>query len=225
MAEPRSLWVLLLRKFALGRLSAIEVQETAAAAVKSGLESLEMRDLQGLGARGHQPGNAHRDMVRKYFSMLASPEPWKVKCDLVLKEDGKQVEKELETAVMLPHLWVLYAQEHDLLHSITCTNEELAVFWRSQIRGPQMTKELRRIIETSELSQLPIPYVLHGDGAPFTEVDSVQVLSFRCLLARRSVSGCQLLITVVPKLAMGQKTFKQVMATLAWSWTIWLESQ
>ena len=59
-----------------------------------------------------------------------------------------------------------------------------------------MTPALRRMIEASEPSQLPIPYVLHGDGAPFTEVDSVQVL------ARRSVSECQLLITAVPKLAM-----------------------
>ena len=99
---------------------------------------------------------------------------------LVLKEDGKPVEKGLETAVMLPHLWVLCAQENGLLHSITCTNEGLAVFWKSQMKSPQMTQELKRMIEASEPSQLPIPYVLHGDGAPFTEVDSVQVLSFRC---------------------------------------------
>ena len=188
MAEPCALWVLLLRKFALGKLSAIEVQELAATAVKSGLDGKEIRELQSLGAMGHQPGNAHRDMLRKHFSMLASPEPWQVKCDLVLKEDGKPVEKELGTAVMLPHLWVLCAQENELLHSITCTNEELAVFWRSQMKSPQMTQELRRMIEASEPRQLPIPYVLHGDGAPFAEVGSVQVLSFRCLLARRSVS-------------------------------------
>ena len=97
---------------------------------------------------------------------------------------------------------------------------ELAVFWKSQMKSPQMTQELKRMIEASEPSQLPIPYVLHGDGAPFTEVDSVQVLSFRCLLARRSVSECQLLITAVPKLAMAQATFKQVVASVAWSWKV-----
>ena len=159
MAEPCALWVLLLRKFALGKLSAIEVQELAAAAVKSGLDRTEIRGLQSLGAMGHQPGNAHRDMLRKHLAVLASPEPWKVKCDLVLKEDGKPVEKELETAVMLPHLWVLCAQENELLHSITCTNEELAVFWKSQMKSPQMTQELKRMIEASEPSQLPIPYL------------------------------------------------------------------
>ena len=79
------------------RLSAIEVQEMAAAAVKSGLDKKEIRELQSLGAMGHQPGNAHRDMVRRYFSVLASPEPTRVKCDLVVKENGKQVEKELES--------------------------------------------------------------------------------------------------------------------------------
>lgn len=59
--------VLLMRKFALGKLSAIEVQEVAMAAVKSGLESPEMKELQALGALGHQPGNAHRDLMRKYL--------------------------------------------------------------------------------------------------------------------------------------------------------------
>ena len=91
----------------------------------------------------------------KHFAVLASPEPWKVKCDLVLKEGGKPVEKELETAVMLPHLWVLCAQENELLHSITCTNEELAVFWKSQMKSPQMTQELKRMIEASEPTSCP----------------------------------------------------------------------
>ena len=74
MAGPCALWVLLLRKFALGKLSAIEVQELAAAAVKSGLDRTEIRELQSLGAMGP---------LRKHFAVLASPEPWKVKCDLV----------------------------------------------------------------------------------------------------------------------------------------------
>lgn len=218
MTEPCALWVLLMRKFALGKLSAIEVQEVAMAAVKSGLESPEMKELQALGALGHQPGNAHRDLMRKYFSNLASPQPWNVRCSMMVKEEGHQVNKEIETALMLPHLWVLTAQENNLLEAITCTGEELAVFWKSQMNSPQMTPELEKMIQDATPNQLPIPYVLHGDGAPFTEVDSVQVLSFRCLLSRRSVSECQLLITAVPKLAMTKSTFKKVMETVAWSW-------
>ena len=223
MAEPCALWVLLLRKFALGRLSAAEVQSIASAAVKSGAASTEMRELQSLGAMGNQPGNAHRDMIRKYFAALASPEPWQMRCEMMVKEDGLQKQKELEISLMLPHLWVLHAQENDLLQAITCTNEELATFWKSQLQSPQMTPELRQMIKNSTPSQLPIPYVLHGDGAPFTEIDSVQVLSFKCLLSRRSVSECQLLITAVPKLAMAQSTFQPVMEAVAWSFKILFE--
>ena len=136
----------------------------------------------------------------------------------MVKEEGHQVNKEIETALMLPHLWVLTAHENNLLEAITCTGEKLAVFWKSQMNSPQMTPELEKMIQDATPNQLPIPYVLHGDGAPFTEVDSVQVLSFRCLLSRRSVSECQLLITAVPKLAMTKSTFKKVMETVAWSW-------
>lgn len=137
---------------------------------------------------------------------------------MMVKEEGHQVNKEIETALMLPHLWVLTAHENNLLEAITCTGEKLAVFWKSQMNSPQMTPELEKMIQDATPNQLPIPYVLHGDGAPFTEVDSVQVLSFRCLLSRRSVSECQLLITAVPKLAMTKSTFKKVMETVAWSW-------
>jgi hypothetical protein len=91
MEEPCALWVLLLRTFGLGKLSAVEVQDMASAAVKSGLDRPEIKELQGLGAMGHQPGNAHRDMMRKYFSTLASPQPWQVKCHMMVKKDGEQV--------------------------------------------------------------------------------------------------------------------------------------
>ena len=64
-----------------------------------------------------------------------------------------------------------------MLPSLTCSDEDLAFFWKSQMGSPQMTPELKALIREGRRSQLPIPWLLHGDGAPFTEVDSLVVLS------------------------------------------------
>ena len=184
MAEPCALFVLLLRKFAIGKLSATEVQEFAAAAIKSGLGSPGMQDLQNLGAMGHQAGNAHRDLVRKYFPGLVSPEPWRITCEMMVKEEGHRKEKVLDCFALLPHSWVLALQENELLSALTCSDEDLACFWKTQMGSPQMTPELKALVKGGKPSQLPIPWLLHGDGAPFTEVDSLVVLSMR-------QGGCQ----------------------------------
>ena len=57
-----------MRKFALGKMSAAEVQQMAAAAVKSGANSPDMIGLQSLGGMGQVKGNIHRDLVRKHFA-------------------------------------------------------------------------------------------------------------------------------------------------------------
>ena len=57
MSEPCALWCLLMKKFAIGKLSAVEVQQLAAAAVKSGATSAEMRELQSLGSMGTCPAS------------------------------------------------------------------------------------------------------------------------------------------------------------------------
>ena len=68
MADPCPLWCVLLKKFAMGKMSAVEVQEMAAAAVKSGANSAEMLELEALGSYGSKPGNCNRDMLRKCSS-------------------------------------------------------------------------------------------------------------------------------------------------------------
>ena len=89
MANPCPRWSLLLRKFALGKMSAIEVQEVASAAVKSGAATPEMIELQKLGTFGLTKGNCNRDLMRKYFGKMAAPDPWKQACLLQVKEQGR----------------------------------------------------------------------------------------------------------------------------------------
>ena len=90
------------------------------------------------------------------------------------------------TMEFLPsHSWVLALEQGGLLQELTCNGKDLKIFWESQKDSPQMSGKLWSGLDWNHL---PIPYVLHGDGAPFTEVDSLQVISFRCLLTKRAIS-------------------------------------
>ena len=64
MEEPCALWLLLLQKFAIGKLSACEVQELAMAANKSGATCGFLVKLGSIGSMGQVPGNCHRDLCR-----------------------------------------------------------------------------------------------------------------------------------------------------------------
>ena len=76
------------------------------------------------------------------------------------------VAEEKEVKLLLPHQWVLHLQEGNLLENLSCTNEELDCFWRSQLRSPQMSPALKEMIKDSMPSELPIPWLLHGNAAP-----------------------------------------------------------
>lgn len=82
-----------------------------------------------------------------------------------------------------------------------------------------MTQQLWRSLDFDRPESLPIPWCLHGDAAPFTETDSIQVLSFRCLLTSMPVGDSQLLLAAIPKAAVSKETFNTIMECMAWSFT------
>ena len=200
MANPCPLWGVLLRKFAIGKISAAELQEISSAAVKSGANSQEMLGLQSLGTMGQVKGNCHRDLCRKHFGALLSPQPWKIPCLLQQKEEGQQTSKISDCWLLLPHMWTVALEENDLLPALTCQDEELVVFWKSQKSSPQMTSALWKELDFKHPSRLPIPWLLHGDSAPYTEADSLQVVSMRPCALKLSRLGTP---AFVWKLALG----------------------
>ena len=77
MVEPEDemqlqspLAILLLHKFAWGRLAASEVQQFADTAVKSGATGDDLLTLQRLGGHGSSKNNCHRDLVRGWHQSL-----------------------------------------------------------------------------------------------------------------------------------------------------------
>ena len=69
-------------------------------------------------------------------------------------------------------------------------------------------------------NELPIPWNLHGDGAPFTEVDSLKVVSVRCPLSSLDVEHSQLMLAAVPKQATVTTTWAPLWQALADSFEI-----
>ena len=123
------------------------------------------------------------------------------------KEEGQRVVKSGDVWAPLPHRWILCLHEAEILESIyiLCKNSGLVALWKSQQHSPQMKKcpELRKSLGFWYPSQLPLPLALHGDGAPFLEHGSIQVLSMRCLLTKRIAR--HLLQSISQRLELKQK--------------------
>lgn len=130
--DPSPLWLSLMKKFAVGKLSACDVQEVAECALNSGCDAPDIHTLAGLGASGNTAGNIHRDLMRKFFKNLQSPQPFTVTAPVQLKEEGQKIVKPGPVSLLLPHEWVQCLQDHDILEELSCTDADLATFWQGQ---------------------------------------------------------------------------------------------
>ena len=125
--------ILLLHKFAWGKLSASECQAFALAACKSGASGDDLEKLAELGARGESPQNCHRDLVRAFFKEMCAPTPINVKCLVKVKNSMGAVEElAKEIPVILPHDWVDTLEKNGLLEQVTCSQQSLDEFWSQQ---------------------------------------------------------------------------------------------
>ena len=84
-----------------------------------------------------------------------------------------------------------------LLESLTASTEVLQSFWAKQNKLGLLDSPYWRSFNWQE--ELPIPWAVHGDGAPYSEIDSLRVISMRCMLSDVSAQHSQLLLASVPK--------------------------
>ena len=71
--------------------------------------------------------------------------------------------------------------------------------------------------ESSGSGRWPVPWLLHGDGAPFSEIDSVTVISMRCAISGVTIKLSQLLLTCLPKTAKTSSSMKPLWEAIAGS--------
>ena len=123
MVEPEGemqlqspLAILLLHKFAWGRLAASEVQQFADTAVKSGATGDDLLTLQRLGGHHSSKNNCHRDLVKAFFRNMLAPQPVEVETLVRVKNSlGAVQEESKKVPVILPHEWVKVLVDNNLL--------------------------------------------------------------------------------------------------------------
>lgn len=210
--------ILLLRKWSLGEISAPTLQEIAKAAIDAGVTSNDVYKLARLGGSGHSPQNVQRDLQVLHFKNLASPEPFLVKTKVKCKDESGQPQlKAHSLPVLLPHEWVHSIDKKEMHHILG--QEAAALFWQGiDLKRPrfQACPDWRKSYKNLK-RDAPIPFLLHGDSAPHSEVDSLMCISMRALTSELSVAESQLLLFASPKGCLERQTVAAVMKTLTWS--------
>ena len=197
-ADHSPLWLLLVQKFAVGKLSASEVQQLADAAVKSGSTASGLASLAALGAHGNSKQNCHRDLVKRHLANLVTPAARPTSCTLQSRNaEGELAARPVEVPVYLPHEWVQSLEKQDLLEAVTADSAAIKDFWKGQADLGLLDTPFWNSFDWE--TELPIPWNLHGDGAPYSEVDSLKAISIRCPLSNLQVEQSQLLLAALPK--------------------------
>ncbi|CAE7809027.1 unnamed protein product [Symbiodinium sp. CCMP2592] len=201
--EPHSpLFLMLVRHFALGKLSASEIQEFADCAVKSGSSAADLLKLQALGAHGESPQNCHRDISRWIFKNMCSPESTSIRTPVLVRElNGEKKMMEKDIPVNLPHAWIDQLSEHGFLETVMAPEAEIRKFWSKQLwkENPQFRQDTKYWKAIDFQAEAPIPLVLHGDAAPYSETDPTMAISMRCMVSNVSVQFSQLMLVNMPK--------------------------
>ena len=214
-AGHSALWVLLMKKFADGLMSATEVQQIAMAAVQSGANTSDLQQLASLAASGNSQGNSQRDLMRMLFHNVMAPEPYEITTPL-LTSQGVQ---DSPFHILLPHDWISAIADKQLLPNLLGT-DGLQEFWAQQnwSQNPQLkAAHVFKTVRAECKTECWIPLLVHGDGAPFTEVDSIEVFSMRGLLATKSVQVSQFLLFLSPKACLVEASMNNIWKTVVWS--------
>ncbi len=155
----------LLYAWSWGEISARTVQELAEAALNDGCAMDEIKTLAGLGARGSQPGNIHRDLEAQLcstdFGQAVSTLP------LELKIGPMHF-----ASLHLPFLWP-HAMFATLFHKYPAAFRErlcggdpanTEVFWTA-LEGTTRYQQ-HWVKDKVDHKKLCVPLSLHGDGIP-----------------------------------------------------------
>ena len=218
MSLESPLALLLLKRWSEGALSAADVQEIALASSRSSADSADVEALGALGAFGSQPGNTHRDLVRKFFKEISMPEPYQLQTKIWSKtKDGKALKQDAFFPILLPHQWVATLQRAGKEEVLGTS--QVHEFWACQTLANPRLKKSQEYLESCGdwKADGPLPFSFHGDAAPHTEIDGLMVLSMRSICSKLPVHLSQLLLLVAPKSIITPEMWTAIWDVLAWS--------
>ena len=207
----------LLQLWAVGRLSAIYIQQISSAALADGCDHPELATLASYGGWGCSPQNCSRDLKQsmqretKLHAELTIPTPCRN------PKIGKT--EEVAGSVLQPHKLFADFYEHynGKFHEIFGT-KYVDEFWNTINQNDVRVTHHAGLPTRAEDLQRCIPGWVHGDGVQYHERDSLMTWSWGSMLSM----GFNSLISSFffaawPKLATAAGTWNTLLQVFVWS--------
>eukprot|EP00974_Lingulodinium_polyedra_P068369 6620266-Lingulodinium_polyedra.AAC.2 len=173
--KPSVLAERLLALVGWGLVSPNCAQWLAKGAVEDGNDLEEIKTLASVGAEGTIPANVRRDMLRAFAKDVSIPRPLMVEISVLNRL--KVAHSHMQSMLNLPCLFnSLWAHHNAKFHQIFGANE-LQSFWSRVSPGDPKLAKLGQMTKRPAWQKCFIPYLLHGDGARFTNKNSESLYS------------------------------------------------
>ena len=185
--------------WAIGAMSATQVQHMSLLAEQSGCQDPDIKFLANMGSRGQTPANCARDIHRKYCSGVQLPEPYRVNAACINRQaDGEHAICKTDISIFLPHEWMHHlSYNHPAEFERYFNPSRISHFWRGCDRGnPKLWRH--PVLAVRDWQNRAIPLLVHGDAASFCNRDSLMSYSMKGLLTE-SPSSNHLLLACFPK--------------------------
>ena len=212
--------------FLLFCVEASLLQVLAKAALQSGLEAKDIRELASLGSYGDHPGNCHRDLVRKIAPNLVAPASYEIQIPMKARnKDSGEMETMLrDHNVLLAVDWFSCYDASGLAHRVFGTEASCETFWNNHSADdPKFFDNPYYNDATNKKGAVPL--MLFGDGASHAEYDSVVGLGMRSLLTKEQISNSMFLLACLPKSATAKDavsdkdSWKEIWKVIVWDFT------
>ena len=136
-------------------------------AVKDGVKHPELVKLSEIGNSGDQRQNSRRDLLRRFCKNMTVPRPLSMQVcmkDKLLQTAGHELQM-LSPFDLVNSIW----ENHpNLFPSIFCT-AKLEEFWSKVKPDDPRLQHMGDIMQIEHWQRKAIPFIVHGDGAPFNK--------------------------------------------------------
>ncbi|CAE7455722.1 unnamed protein product [Symbiodinium sp. CCMP2592] len=227
-----SLAAKLLALWAHGKLSATMIRELASLAVVDGAKHPDLLEIAQAGNWGEQPGNIHKQLMRRFVRNVGLDEACKVsircldnkaclgKDEASLEKDPEKlsVEKDEEAQVFLPHLvFANLGANYPEFFKKTFNCDSLGKFWKQVEKSGDSKLNAHPMTLEKDWREKTVPLFLHGDGVEFQSRDSLLTFSFGALGCGLSSLETNLYLASFPKSCAAQGTWEPIGKVLKWS--------
>lgn len=200
------------------------MQELAAAASESGLQSPCIVQLANIGSAGNHPGNCHRDLIRILPKQPHAPVPYEIMVPMKSKHNitGAMETKELPQHIVLPTDWFASMDDSGFASKLLGDIDACGHFW-DKILPDDPKFNNNPYFDDPSSKHGCVPLFLFGDGASHAEHDSVTAVSIKSLLVDSAIADSMLLLAAVPKSATKQAnepdscTWHRIWQVLCWN--------